>query len=145
MHTLDLDADNLRPVVSGDGDIEVSVKAQRFVVLTDLVVLGHVRVEVVLARHTTPLCDRAVQRKANADNGFDRGAIRHGHCSRQCQTHRADLCVGLGAKIRRTRAEHFGLRTELDVHFQTDHRLVARQSLVKGNSLHSAGASSMSR
>ena len=57
--------DNLGPAVVGD----------RFVVLGDLVVLRHVRIEVVLPSKAAPLGNRAVQREPDAYRRLDRLVI----------------------------------------------------------------------
>ena len=58
-------------------DLQVPVRAQRLVVLGDLEVLRHVRVEVVLPGEPAPLRDRAVQREPDPDRVLDRRPARH--------------------------------------------------------------------
>src|SRR3954453_16715334 len=116
VHTLDLDAVGLdSAVVVGDLDLEVTVDAQRFVVLRDLVVLRHVRIEVVLAREATPRRDAAVEREADPDRALDPLLVGDRKASRQTEADRADLRVGVRAELRRAPTEQLGRRTQLAV------------------------------
>ena len=67
VHPFDFNADDLRSLNCRNGDIEVAVRAEWLVVLADLIILGHVRVEVVLPGEATPLGDRAVEGETDAD------------------------------------------------------------------------------
>jgi len=98
---LDLDPEVARAVVGLDRDIEPAVEAQRLVVLADLVVLGHVRIEVVLAREPAPLRDAAVERQAHADRRLHGCAVDDGHRPGKTEAYRADLRVGIGTEGRR--------------------------------------------
>ena len=62
VHAFDFNAKDLRTVRRIDCDIEVAVEAQRLVVLTDLIILGHIWIEVILTSKATPLRNVAVQR-----------------------------------------------------------------------------------
>jgi hypothetical protein len=75
LHVDALDLDLVRRAV--EDDVETAVDAQRLVVLGNLEVLRHVRIEVVLSRKPAPLDDRAVQRQADLDDPLDRGLVRH--------------------------------------------------------------------
>src|SRR6266536_3092669 len=55
--------------------VQVPADAQRLVVLADLIVLRHVRIEVVLAVELRPLGDAAVQREPDPGRVLDRGAV----------------------------------------------------------------------
>ncbi len=133
---LDAHPDQLRlagPVLVLDRDVEPAVGAQRLVVLGDLEVLGHVRVEVVLPREPAPLGDRAVQRQPDLDRVLDRGPGRHRQRPGQAQAGRAGLGVGLAAEGGRAAAEQLGPGAQLDVGLQADGRLVARHRLGVGH------------
>jgi len=146
MHPLDADAHHHGAVIGRHGDVEIAVDAERLVVLADLVVLGHIGVEVVLACHPAPLDDGAVQRQADADRRLDRHGIHHRHRSRQAQADRAHLGIGWGAEAGRAAAEDLRLRAELDVDLHADDRLELRDSVDVGNGCtHSDGTSSISR
>src|SRR6056297_668142 len=69
--TFDLHPELPGAIVGGNDNIEVTVETQWLVVLTDLVVLGHVGIEVVLACKTTPRGDVAVQSQAHSDGRFN--------------------------------------------------------------------------
>ena len=109
-----------------DLDIQVSADAQRLVVLADLEVLRHVRVEVVLPREPAPAGDLAVQRETDAHGERDRRFVDHRQGAGEAEAHRAHLGVGVSAEGRRASAEHLGDGAELDVGLQADHRLEVR-------------------
>ena len=79
---LDLDAEGLRSVVTGDLDVGPAVEGDRLVVLRGLEVLRHVRVEVVLPGEAAPLRDLAVEREADPDRGLDGLAVDDRHRAR---------------------------------------------------------------
>ncbi len=112
--------------------VEPAVLTQRLVVLADLEVLRHVRVEVVLARESAPGRDRAVQCQADHHGEPHGGLVDHRQRARQPQAGRAHLGVGLRAEHRGTAAEHLRGGAELDVCLQPDHRLVAGDGVVEG-------------
>jgi hypothetical protein len=97
--------------------------------LADLVALGQVRVEVVLAGEDGQRRHLGAHGQAEADGPLHRGAVQHRQRAGQGQVHRAGLGVGLGAEGGRGAAEDLGLRGELDVVFQADHDLVATHEL----------------
>ena len=107
VHPLDTD-----PVgAASELDVEVAVNAERLVILRDLEVLRHVRVEVVLPGEPAPRGDRAIQRQADADGRLDRGLVGDGQRARQAETHRADLGVRLGAEGGRARSRTSSTRS----------------------------------
>ena len=118
-----------RKVLAVDLDVEVAVRAQRLVVLGDLEVLRHVRVEVVLPGEPAPARDLAVQGQADPDRVLDRRPVHHRQRAGQAQADRADLGVGFGAEGGRAGAEHLGPGAQLHVGLQADHRLVALHRL----------------
>ena len=146
VHPLDPHTHDHRTFIRGHRDIQVAVDAQGLVVLADLVVLGHVGVEVVLARHATPLGDGAVEREADPDRGLDRHGVHHRHRPRQAEADGAHLSVGWRTESGRATAEDLGLRAEFDVDLHADDGLELRDGFGEGNGGgHSDGTSSMSR
>src|SRR4051794_21521565 len=140
MHPLDTDA-VCRP---RNVDVEITLDAQRLVVLRDLVVLRHVRIEVVLAREAAPRRDRALQRKADLHGELDGPGVGDGKAAGQSETDRADLGVGCAAEHRRASAEQLRRRAQLDVRLQTECRVVAFEHLVVSRHA-STGACSSTR
>ncbi len=120
LHVRALDAD------TESVDLERSVDADRLVVLADLIVLRHVRVEVVLPVEHRAVRDRALQRLADAQRELHRPLAEHRQRAGQPQAHRADVRVGLGAELVLARAEQLRRRGQLDVHLEADHRLPRR-------------------
>jgi hypothetical protein len=97
-----------------------AANAQRQIKLGGLKILRHVRVKVTLA---VPLRDlrRGTTQHEAAEQGFlDGELVEHRQGSRQPETDRTGVGVGLLAKRRATSAEHLGLRFDLAVDFKTD-------------------------
>ena len=110
-------------------DIDVAVLGERLVVLRDLVALGQVRIEVVLAGEARVRADAAVQRQRAFDGQFHGLAAQHRQRAGQAQADRADIGVGRRAEAGGAAAEDLGGGGQLDVDFEADHRLVARDGL----------------
>jgi hypothetical protein len=70
----------------------------RDLVLADLVALGQVGVEVVLAREDRQRRHLGAHRQAEADGALDRAAVHHRQRAGQRQVDRAGLRVGRGAE-----------------------------------------------
>ena len=104
-------------------DRQLAALAQGPVVLRHLVVLGHVRIEVVLAREHALGADPAVERRAESQRVLDRHHVRARQRARKPQAHGADVAVGLGAEDVRAAAEHLAARPQLHVALEADHRL----------------------
>src|SRR5579859_1894620 len=102
--------------------LQPAVDVDRLVVLGDLVVLGHVRIEVVLAVEDRRL-HLAVQRRADPHGVLDRGAVQHRQRSGQAEADRADVRVGLVAERVAAPAEELGLGPQLAVDLEPDDRL----------------------
>ena len=105
-------------------DVQIAVAVGGLVVLRDLIVARHVRVEVVLAGELAPLGDFAVQGKAQLDGVIDGGLVDHRQASRQTEAHRGQLGVRLAAELDVGRAEQLGVRGQLHVGFQTEDHIV---------------------
>ena len=98
--------------------------AQRLVVLGDLVVLGVVGIEVVLAVEDRPRRQLAVQREPDEQAVVDRLGVGHRQRARQAEAHLAGVRVGRRAEGQLAAAEHLRPRAELDVDLQADDGLV---------------------
>ena len=79
-------------------DVDAAALHHRHLVLADLVALGQVGVEVVLAREDRLRRDRGAHRQTEADGALDRAAVHHRQRARQRQVDRAGLRVGRGAE-----------------------------------------------
>ena len=97
---------------------------QRPLVLRDLIALGQVRIEVVLAREDRRLVDPATERERGADREVDRGAIEDRQRARETETDRTDVRVGRSAERRAAAAEDLRGGQEVRVDLQPDDRLV---------------------
>ena len=102
-------------------DEQLAVLDDRQLVLADLVALGQVRVEVVLARE-----DRT-RRHGGVDGQPEHGRhahdffVEHGQHARVTEVDQASLRVRLGPVRRRGGRENLALRRELRVDLQPDH------------------------
>ncbi len=121
----------LHPDACAVGQGEEPVDVQRLVVLADLVGLGHVRVEVVLAMEGARP-HGAVQRQADAHRQFDGLAVEHRQRSGQAEGDGVDVGVRLVAEAVRARAEQLGGRGQFDVHLEADDQLPAVDQICCG-------------
>ena len=117
-------------------------QVERLVVLTDLVVLGLVGVEVVLAGEGAGP-DVRVQRRPDPHGQLDRLGVEHRQGAGQPEADRADVGVGLVAERVATAAEKLGPGGQLAMHLEADHHLpaVARSvaTLIGRRRLHRRG------
>ena len=121
-----------RHLVAGPVDLELDapVVGDRLVVLADLVVLRHVRVEVLLAGEAAPLGDLAAQGQADADGRLDGLAVDDRQGAGQAEADRADVGVGLAAELGGAAAPHLRGGAEFDVHLQAEDDVEALHRLV---------------
>src|SRR5262249_17030634 len=88
--------------------------------LRDLVALGQVRVEVVLAREHRRLVHRAAERERGADGVIDGRSIDDGKRARHAKAYRADMGVRLGAVRGAAAAEDLRTGQHMGVNFKAD-------------------------
>jgi len=91
--------------------------ANRLVVLRDLVILGHVRIEVVLPVKLAYLSHLAVKHQPGEGRHTQRRLVHHGERSGVAEAHRTSVGVGFRAIFHGATAEHLAARLELDVNF----------------------------
>ena len=103
--------------------VQVAVAVGRLVVLGDLVVARHVRVEVVLAGELAPFGDLAVQGQAQLDRVVHGGLVEHRQGAGQTEGDRGQLRVRIAAELHMRRAEQLGVRAQLDMRLQADDRV----------------------
>src|SRR5690606_5672210 len=100
---------------------------QRLVELRDLVALGQVGIEVVLARENAGLVHLATERQRRARGQGDGPLVGHRQRARKPEADRADVRVRRGAEAGGAAAEHLGAGEELDVHLEPDDGLPGHQ------------------
>ncbi len=105
---------------------QMTAAAQRDVVLGDLVALGEVGIEVVLAVEDRPRGDLAVERQTHHQPVVDRLRVDGRQRARKPEADRARARVGLLAEAQLAAAEHLRVRVELDVDLQADDGLELR-------------------
>ena len=114
-----VDADEfLRSV--GKGDFHAAADAQRIAVFGNLVILGHIGIEIVLAVESRVAVDLAAEHHAAHDRELHGLFVHDRQRPGIAETYGADVGVGFAARLQETAAEHLGVRLELDVGFQSD-------------------------
>ena len=103
----------------GDGLVE----------LGDLVALGQVGIEVVLAGEDGALADFTTQGQGGQGSELDRLFVEHRESARQSQADGADIGVGSGAELVGATAECLGGGEQLDVDLESYDGLVLGQNL----------------
>jgi len=101
-----------------------AAETERLVVLRDLVVLRHVRVEIVFPVELAPRRDLAAEHLAGEDRLHNRLLVRHRQHAGHPEAHRADMGIARAAELVLARAKHLRIRLELAVDFQSDHDFV---------------------
>ena len=104
--------------------LQPPVARERDVVLGDLVALGQVGIEVVLAVEDGARRDVAVERQRDHQTEVHGLRVRDRERARVAQADRAGVRVGRVAEGQRATAEHLRARGELHVDLQPDHGLV---------------------
>ena len=110
-----LEVDAVQPHVA-----QLAARAERDVVLGDLVALGEVGIEVVLAVEDRPRGDLRAQREAHHQPEVDGLGVGHRQRAGQPEADRARARVRLLAEAQLAAAEHLRARGELDVDLQPD-------------------------
>ena len=109
---------------TGATDLDVAVLGNRLVKLRNLVALGKIGVEIVLASKDGALADLAVERHRGEHGKLDRLTVQHRQRARKAKTHRTDISVWRITELSGAAAEDLRLRQKLDVNFQSDDGLV---------------------
>jgi hypothetical protein len=109
-----------------------AAEAEGLVVLGDLVILRHVRVEIIFAVELAALGDAAAEHFAGEDGFHNRLFVRDRQHAGHPEADRADMGIDRAAELVFAAAEHLGVGLELDVNFQADDGFVGRggESLV---------------
>ena len=114
---------DLFPVVGGVAVLvkrDLAAEAERQFHLRGLIVLRHVRIEVVLAVPLRDFRGRAMDHQSGDERLLDRRAVEHRQRAGQAEADRACVGVRLVAKRGAAGAEHLGGRFDLAVDFETD-------------------------
>ncbi len=124
------DTDAFGAVWRGHG--ELAVFREGLVKLRDLVALGRVRIEVILAREDGVGADLAADGGGGQSGEFHRAAIENRQSSGQAEACGADVGIGRRAVLVATSAERLCLGQQLDMNFEPDDRLVASVNIRQG-------------
>ena len=126
-------ADVLLQVRAGDAharnaavefELHVAVGRGGLVVLGDLVILRHVRIEIILPVKLGAAGDFAIQQQAGQHGQAQRLLVGDGQHAGQAEADGADVGVRRRAEFIGAAAPHLRFRFELDVRFQPDDRFV---------------------
>ena len=115
-------ADPLRDIV--DLDFQPAILGQRLIVLRNLISLGQVGIEVILAGKTRPGIDGAVQRQRRLHRHGHGFPVQHRERAWQAEAHRANIGIRRIAEMRRAGTEDLGLRQKLKMNLKADHGLI---------------------
>ena len=118
-------AQRARRAVLLERDVEPAARDDRLLVLRDLIALGQIGIEVVLAREHGVAPDLAVRGEPGADRELDRAAVEHRQHARQREADRVDGVVRRQPVADRRGAEQLRGGAQLRVHFEPDHHLLA--------------------
>ena len=126
------DADALFPIARPE--TQDPMAGQGLLVLGDLVTLGQVGVEIVLAGEDAGRINLTFERQGDPQGEFDGPPVNHGQCAGQPAADRADGRVGrrLRQVNDRAAAEHFGTGEQFGVDFQADDGLVGHGAIICG-------------
>ena len=104
-------------------ELDRAAGRERPLVLRDLVALGQVGIEVVLAREDRRRVDRAAERQRGARGELDGAPVQHRQRARQAEADRAERGVRSRAEPRGAAAEDLGGGQQLRVDLEADDRL----------------------
>jgi hypothetical protein len=117
-------ARHLFPGVSPDGNVQPPLRGDGLFVLGDLVALGQIRIEVVLAGEDGAFVHGTVGGERRAHGELHRALVEYRQHARQGQADRMHAVIRRRAIAHRRGTEELGLGAQLRVHFETDHDLV---------------------
>ena len=101
-------------------DNKLAVADYRQIELADLVALGQVGIEIILAREHRARRDMGAGGEAEPDRALHRALVQHRQHAGQSEAHRIRLRIRLRAERGRGAAEDLAIGRELRVHFQPD-------------------------
>ncbi len=117
--------------------VQVTAARQRHIVLGDLVALGQVGVEIVLAVEERDRLDIGVHGSRQQDAFLDHGFVQHRQHARHTAAYRTDVGVWLVIpRIRLAGAEDLGGGVELDMGFESDDGFVFGHEYLLASSFH---------
>ena len=109
------------PLLGLNGEGQLATEDDRQLELADLVALGQVRVEVVLAVENGMIRDRGVDGEAEADGLLNGAVVEHRQAAGKSQVNVAGVDVGLVAEVAGGAGKNLGTGRELNVRLKTDH------------------------
>src|SRR5262245_27414755 len=103
-------------------DLDFPICGKRLVVLRDLISLGQVGIEIILARKDALSMDFAIEGKPNSYSQFNSFFIQNWQRARLTRADRTDITIRLrGDRIDNfTSTKHFGLGKQFSMDFESD-------------------------
>lgn len=105
-------------------DLDPAAGGQRKFELGDLIALGQIRIEIILARESGMFVHSAVEGQSGAHAHFYGTLIEYWQSAGKAEANRTNVGIGRIAKASGTTAENLGVGEELRVDFQADDHLV---------------------
>ena len=99
---------------------DAAIRAKRHVVLRNLVILRHVRIEIVFTIEFRYWRDAASEHQSGKHRHAQRVMIHHRQGAGHTEADWTRVRIWLRSKLNRRSAKHFRARLELDVYFQAD-------------------------
>lgn len=97
-----------------------AAEAQRQIHLSDLVILGHVGIKVVLAIPDHGGRSRTTEQESGKDGAFDGEFVQHRESSGKAETSRAGVRIGLVGERGFAPAKHLGAGFDLAMNLESD-------------------------
>ena len=107
-----------------------SGKAERHIVLRELIVFRHIGIKIALAVKFAPVRNPAGGHQSGGDSLADRLTVRIRQDPRMPHTDRADICIRFRPVMIRAFAKHFGSRFDLNVHFQANDSFISSHKII---------------
>ena len=127
-----VDAGNPDPLAfSGHGDVQPAVLAQRLLKLGDLIILGHVGVEIVFAGETGVAVNLRVDGQRHAGGIFHRLAVQRGQHARHAGAYFTDVGVGRVAERVGAGAEQLAFGGEMHMNLKPDDGFIIRHEILR--------------
>ena len=94
--------------------------AKRLIVLRDLIILRHIRIEIIFTVETGMSVHLAIQGQGSSHAHFYSAFVQNRQGTRKAEANRTSIRIGRIPKLRGTAAKNFRLGKQLSVNFQTD-------------------------
>src|ERR1700680_2560351 len=105
-----------------------ALATERRIILRNLIILRHVRIEIMLAIEFTDWRYARLKNQTRQGSQFERLQVHHRQSARQYQTDRTDMPIGVRAVFDGTTTKHLAPRLQLAPNSSKELACVARKS-----------------